>query len=1663
MRSGRTALLVITILMLAKVPAPARTAFEYDTAQRIVKACVVGVGGQTASNHPNPYLIEGMHRSHLRPDGWVFENPLAPATVVPQRDQEVLVKGNRDYWFVNLTDDNADRLIGMDLIYLADGPRDAMSITQQEGLLAAVEAGAILWIDGPQEPGLLNDLGPFEVGYQTLGDTGFTRVPADRGHGLLREPHPLSDTDVARLGDFPNRDAYDEDQWTVPGSYLVDVNGLFDPVIEVGTINAVGQIVDREPFIISAQYGSGSIIVSTGGVGRDVSGWIVPRGEAGGAHWRSTPDFLQAPDVKLALNMVQWNDRWQQARRTPRGTVTSIARVPMPLDIGWQYPGREDLTSLTALGAVVSTPVYDRGMVYAVSLPHDTAGIPAQLIWFDIEPGRDLSGDGQPDDGRFIDYTRGASYDRIHRVELHGGDVAMSPRFSSPTLTSYQEPDGDLYPHVVLVSYVDRSTGVGWVDCYDASIQTDEPERLWRRQIQPYNPGSGEVVALSTPVVHNGFVYLLSTEMDGAPYGRVHCFELNYPWAAGDPWPGNAAWWVYPSHLADIDGAGSPPDEPEMIGLLPPFHDPAWVMMGAARPHLPPSPGSIPVVHSAVIGVDGIRVDAAVTFGTPVSHRWDGADISIDLQAGGTQYTLIPTPMRPGDLMYALNAEYHLVRTNREMAPDGYGDTVLAIDPGEEVPGTQRDVDYIRYNPGTVREAIIEAVEQGANPLEAQRGIEVLVSYDDTDSEAHTLPGPVRWQQALRFGQEVAQPAAVSADEIVVAASPPADGTLPVQGGEIMRLDGGSGGVKWSYDPRMSMPDLPLTANAVGITAPAIDDESIIIGATGVAPGMSASSVIGLHRQVDVSVDLLNPPAPGDEPVQVRIAGTELVISPSSYNVDPWLQRLTFPASTAGEVRLASGDLLGSIYGVPVTIEWPDGSLEDHLLPPIERFHHTWGYIRLRNYPVDWGSEVAIRRPDGTLIDDETYAPITQARFGEGSADVSDECSLDGWIDMREAVDVNGVEVLPGDELLVSYTGWMERDHSGDGEPEGFVTVPNAAMNLPAEVHQMAVQFGAPNAPAMAGNAIHMGTGGLDSNLSGSFETPQGPQHNDTDTMLSLLWNRATGFVRSSLMTPAEPQDGVTGVPVVSSSPSVANDWVFVGSRMMDAPNSDAIGYGYVSALKPWRVLIADSNRIVETTGSRPSWICTGTMSPQSAQSFVGEDLRRPFNRPAKAMHLPSGNVLVVDTGNHRVVEIDRAGRIVWPLDIHGYEYYTSQRNNNLKLSRPADAHRYEDYEGIDFTGNGDPDGYFPVLRTVIADTGNARVINITTRFMYQDPATGDWVRDGRQHHTVETVTPSYVRIRPERGPERVRYTSAQPIRDPENNAVVGYLCAASNLNQLLVVEAAEERRVNPFGDLLVQGGSGDGENVATWAQWAWLYDHEPGSAPYVSNQGLIFENIRHAEYRRHGDTIYLTVTAGRYVGREGFLYCRDPECLERAPANQFNPGDTCPDPACDGPLHRQHHMAAAGAGVFEFAIDVSGGPDTWRLATTSSDDQPHWYFVGRYETPASGLRTDYADDMTTIAAQGQTISKQWYPVSAQRLPSGRHLIVNSLNEIESFTPGNVGDRSAVLGAHIFEVSTTPGATAHDDVHDLEAERSVPAPGEVWADPFTQPAYAESR
>ncbi|HEU4751507.1 MAG TPA: hypothetical protein VFU47_00265, partial [Armatimonadota bacterium] len=136
------------------------------------------------SPDPSPYVFQYLdQRKDLKPDGWEFQNPAAPAFVTVQQAArwtgitagQPLRADMAAYWEVPLSSANFDALAQMDVIYLPIG-RNTSGINfngtpyvtnftenQRRILARLADAGVTIWLDwGIQGPTQSNVLGGAE-------------------------------------------------------------------------------------------------------------------------------------------------------------------------------------------------------------------------------------------------------------------------------------------------------------------------------------------------------------------------------------------------------------------------------------------------------------------------------------------------------------------------------------------------------------------------------------------------------------------------------------------------------------------------------------------------------------------------------------------------------------------------------------------------------------------------------------------------------------------------------------------------------------------------------------------------------------------------------------------------------------------------------------------------------------------------------------------------------------------------------------------------------------------------------------------------------------------------------------------------------------------------------------------------------------------------------------------------------------------------------------------------------------------------------------------------------------------------------------------------------------------------------------------------------------
>jgi hypothetical protein len=198
-----------------------------------------------------------------------------------------------------------------------------------------------------------------------------------------------------------------------------------------------------------------------------------------------------------------------------------------------------------------------------------------------------------------------------------------------------------------------------------------------------------------------------------------------------------------------------------------------------------------------------------------------------------------------------------------------------------------------------------------------------------------------------------------------------------------------------------------------------------------------------------------------------------------------------------------------------------------------------------------------------------------------------------------------------------------------------------------------------------------------------------------------------------------------------------------------------------ITAFRSPRVSVADGNRIVEVAADSSALSATEATvthhllnsefpiptDPELAVLPQGASIvtsKKDLNRPAKVVRLnrqrsivsafTSSNVteagtigehseiaetstLVADTGNNRVVEFNPSGKVVWEATQVQDPFRLLPPGESLKLSEPHDVQRWVDTAPDPQNPNGPP---LLVFHTLIADTGNRRVIEVVDKVRYR-------------------------------------------------------------------------------------------------------------------------------------------------------------------------------------------------------------------------------------------------------------------------------------------------------------------------------------------------------
>ncbi|MEN6520646.1 MAG: DUF4159 domain-containing protein [Armatimonadota bacterium] len=144
--------------------------------------------------------------------------------------------------------------------------------------------------------------------------------------------------------------------------------------------------------------------------------------------------------------------------------------------------------------------------------------------------------------------------------------------------------------------------------------------------------------------------------------------------------------------------------------------------------------------------------------------------------------------------------------------------------------------------------------------------------------------------------------------------------------------------------------------------------------------------------------------------------------------------------------------------------------------------------------------------------------------------------------------------------------------------------------------------------------------------------------------------------------------------------------------------------------------LLTDNHRILEVgTDGNVSWSCDSvteyTPLSGSGTGTIYGNSSQPLSKPLVAQKYNGSDYLVVDSGNDRILRIDRGGQASWVCTVFDDSYKSLLRSGEpKKLKSPSDAIMWSEFEN-------DGSNWYYVNHCLVADSGNFRLLDIVDRY----------------------------------------------------------------------------------------------------------------------------------------------------------------------------------------------------------------------------------------------------------------------------------------------------------------------------------------------------------
>ncbi|MBS1706695.1 MAG: hypothetical protein JST40_12545 [Armatimonadetes bacterium] len=493
-------IVVAACALLAALPALGQISY----AQKINKVNVgtLVIPSQTVSGFPAngaPSVWSHLQTDQsVRPGNVVFVNPHGPSVLSTSARQRwaalapdtpaagaKLNKVAAAYWEVDLDNLSQSTLSDYDILLLPISGYFSLTPAQREKLRLFVDQGGTLWVDvQPTSSSDTINTGPlpFEI------STGAVQTNLLVPHRILEYPYeafpvPSPSNITIAMPVVPSGNPFDDSQNTLFGdsARLMPVLGF----------NAT------QPSVSVGQIGEGYVVVTS----RWVT-WALDRSMSNTGQVISGPRFFaQKPvldgafntNAKFALNVVYLNSPYFGPGRGSRKQSASPVTVTAPLLRRFESP-------------IVPTPGTDVVQIQG-RVVMNSGGT---LVCIDANPGRDLDGDGNADDG-VPETSLGSNTDTVWYTD--GGFQGSPVAADIPTGINF---GGHTVFQVILIR-----TANGGIAAFDLL----PPNPTSNNAIYTINPPGGASTGPKfSPTVQDGLAFV--TDADNNGKGRVWAIDV---------------------------------------------------------------------------------------------------------------------------------------------------------------------------------------------------------------------------------------------------------------------------------------------------------------------------------------------------------------------------------------------------------------------------------------------------------------------------------------------------------------------------------------------------------------------------------------------------------------------------------------------------------------------------------------------------------------------------------------------------------------------------------------------------------------------------------------------------------------------------------------------------------------------------------------------------------------------------------------------------------------------------------------------------------------------------------------------------------------------------------------------------------------------------------